>query len=211
MTPQPPSSPIHPRRHFGYTIWLTGLSGAGKSTLALALAKHLADASFDFHVLDGDQLRQELCCDLGFSKQDRDENVRRLAYLARLLNEHGIVSIVAAISPYREAREQARMLIPKFVEIHIDCPLEVLFSRDTKGFYQKAFSGAIPHFSGLSDPYEAPLSPDLYLNSGVQSEHECLLAVLNKLQALGWLPVNSIPADSRISINKLEKRDTLPL
>jgi adenylyl-sulfate kinase len=170
-----------------WTIWFTGLSGSGKSTLASALAAHLRNLKLPYELLDGDEIRRELCRDLGFSKQDRDENIRRIGYVARLLNRHGVISIVAAISPYRHARDEVRAKIPRFFEVHVDCPLDVLIQRDVKGLYHRALAGELDHFSGISDPYEPPLAPDAYVNSGAQSEAESLSVILARLVHLGWI------------------------
>lgn len=183
-----------------WTIWFTGLSGSGKSTLACALAAQLAGLKLPHELLDGDEIRQELCRGLGFSKEDRDENVRRIGYVARLLNRHGVICIVAAISPYRKAREEVRAKIPRFLEVHVDCPLDVLVDRDVKGLYHRAITGMLPHFTGISDPYEAPLAPEAYVNSGSQSQEESLAVILAKLEHLRWLssPVShSIASSSR--------------
>ena len=170
-----------------WTIWFTGLSGSGKSTLASALAEHLAESGRRYELLDGDEIRRELCRDLGFSKEDRDENVRRIGYVAGLLNRHGVIAIVAAISPYRAARHEVRSKIPNFFEVHVDCSLDVLIQRDVKGLYHRALSGAIEHFTGISDPYEPPLAPEAYVNSGTQSREESLAVIVKKLADLGWI------------------------
>ena len=171
-----------------WTIWFTGLSGAGKSTLASTLANHLAEFSLPCELIDGDEVRLELSSDLGYSKKDRDENVRRISYVARVLNRHGIVSIVAAISPYREARLEARRKSSCFVEVHVDCPLQTLISRDVKGLYAKALKGSITKFTGVSDPYEAPLEPEIYINTAFQSAQESFTFLLSRLFELGCLP-----------------------
>src|SRR5438034_4284487 len=152
----------------GMTIWLTGLPSAGKSTIARRLAILLEGMGQRVIVLDGDEVRERLNKGLGFSKEDRDENVRRIAYVARLLTEAGAVVIVAAISPYRAARDAARAEIGRFAEIHVSCPIEECIRRDVKGLYKKALAGQIEHFTGVSDPYEAPLRPELV----VQTERE---------------------------------------
>ena len=138
-------------------------------------------------VIDGDEVRQELCRDLGFSKADRDENVRRIGYLSRLSNRHGLHAIVAAISPYREARDRVKNECPLFLEVHVDCAFETLVRRDVKGLYRQALAGKIPHFTGVSDPYEAPLGPDVYVDSSRESVKESLSRLVSKLQDLGWL------------------------
>ncbi len=172
----------------GFTIWFTGLSGAGKSTLAQAVAGHLEDVSLAYELLDGDEVRNGLCRDLGFSKRDRDENVRRLAYVANLLNRHGVISIVAAISPYCDARRKARETCQSFVEVFVDCPVKTLIERDPKGLYQRALAGELEHFTGVSDPYESPEAPDIHIDSGSLTQEESVTLLLDKLSELKGLP-----------------------
>jgi adenylyl-sulfate kinase len=182
-----------------WTIWFTGLSGSGKSTLAGKLAAYLDKNALPYELIDGDIVREELCRGLGFSKEDRDENIRRIGYIARLLNRHNIISIVAAISPYKQARENVRAKIPKFLEVHVDCPLDTLVHRDVKGLYHRALAGQIEHFSGISDPYEAPPRPDVYVNSGNQKPDESLALIIAKLEELGWLATSSVQAKSSVA------------
>ncbi len=170
-----------------WTIWFTGLSGSGKSTLANKLAAYLKQWSLPHQLIDGDVVREELCKGLGFSKEDRDENIRRIGYIAGLLNRHNIISIVAAISPYRQARAEMRKKLPNFLEVFVDCPLDTLVRRDVKGLYRRALAGQIEHFSGISDPYEPPLHPDVYVNSGNQTPEESLAVILRRLEELGWI------------------------
>jgi adenylyl-sulfate kinase len=174
----------------GWTIWFTGLSGSGKSTLAAALASHLRDLSLDHELIDGDEIRRELCRDLGFSKTDRDENVRRIGLLAQVLNRHRVIVLVAAISPYESARKAVRAKIPQFVEVHVDCEIETLIRRDSKGLYRRAIAGQLPHFSGISDPYEPPRNPELYVNSSHQSTVETFASLRSQLELLGYLPAS---------------------
>jgi adenylylsulfate kinase len=176
------------------TIWLTGLSGSGKSTLARGIAAQIRGFSLVPVILDGDDLRQTICRDLGFSKRDRDENIRRIGSLAHLLNRQSIIVIVAAISPYRAARDNVRKEIDRFLEVFVDCSLQTLIQRDPKGLYKRALAGEIPNFSGISDPYEAPVAPDVYVNSALQSEAQCLSAIFNKLEELQWLPPAPLPS-----------------
>ena len=171
-----------------FTVWFTGLSGSGKSTLAYALSAHLQTLSVKHKLLDGDEVRQTLCRDLGFSKEDRDENIRRIAAAAGQLNEQGVSTIVAAISPYREARLKARQLCAQFVEVFVDCSLETLKQRDPKGLYRRALAGEIQNFSGISDPYEAPHHPEVHIHSDRQSADESLQCLLSRLEELGYLP-----------------------
>lgn len=153
------------------TVWFTGLSGAGKSTLAMALRSHAVFEGRPVTVLDGDQLRTGLCRDLGFSEADRSENVRRVAEVARLMNEAGVSVICALISPLREQRASARTIIgsERFFEVHVATPLEVCEARDPKGLYRKARAGQLPQFTGIGSPYEAPEQPELRLEAGGES------------------------------------------
>ncbi|HEU4402208.1 MAG TPA: adenylyl-sulfate kinase [Candidatus Polarisedimenticolia bacterium] len=169
------------------TIWLTGLPSAGKSTIALKLKEMLEARGQSPVILDGDEVRERLSKGLGFSKADRDENVRRIAYVARLLTGTGAVVVVAAISPYRAGRDEARAEIRRFAEIHVHCPLEECVRRDVKGLYRKAIGGALPHFTGVSDPYEAPLSPELRVETHRETPQASAERILDCLQALGYM------------------------
>src|SRR5947199_1894925 len=147
----------------GFTLWLTGLSGAGKTTLTEKLVPELRARAVSVEVLDGDEVRTNLSKGLGFSKEDRDTNIRRIGYVSRLLARNGVGVITAAISPYREVRDEVRRAVEEdgaqFIEVFVKCPLEVLKERDVKGLYKKALAGEIEEFTGVSDPYEAPLAP----------------------------------------------------
>ncbi|MBO8142840.1 MAG: adenylyl-sulfate kinase, partial [Firmicutes bacterium] len=169
----------------GFVLWLTGLSGAGKSTLAALLKERLRRDGYEVEVLDGDEVRRHLGQGLGFSRADRDANVARISYVARLLSRHGVVVIVAAISPYREARARAREEIGRFVEIYVKCPLEVCAARDVKGLYRRALAGRIPHFTGVSDPYEEPENPELTLHTPRADPHETPERLLSPPAAMG--------------------------
>ncbi len=148
--------------HKGAVFWFTGLSGSGKSTLAHAVEERLHQRGFNTFVLDGDNVRHGLCADLGFSDDDRTENIRRVSHLAKLFVEAGVIVLTAFISPFRVDRANARkILLPDFHEIYCDCPLEVCESRDVKGLYRKARQGKIPHFTGIDSPYERPDHPEL--------------------------------------------------
>jgi len=171
----------------GFTIWFTGLPSSGKTTLACLLQKKIQDLGFQVEHLDGDEVRQKLTKDLGFSKEDRDENIRRIAYVAKLLTRVGAVAITSAISPYRALREYARDEIREFVEVHVDCPLEVCIKRDVKGLYKKALKGELRQFTGISDPYEAPLSPEVVLDTSQETPEESLEKIIGKLHELGYV------------------------
>src|SRR5919199_6739409 len=156
----------------GFTIWFTGLSGSGKSTLANLLVERLQGMGRNVELLDGDEVRKNLSQGLGFSKADRDANIQRIAFVAKLLSRNGVIAITAAISPYREVRDAARAEIQDgapFIEVFVDCPLEVCEQRDVKGLYKKARSGEIAQFTGISDPYEAPEHPEITLHTDRES------------------------------------------
>ncbi|MBV9358340.1 MAG: adenylyl-sulfate kinase [Chloroflexi bacterium] len=173
----------------GFTIWLTGLSGAGKSTLAQALASALAEHGRHVEVLDGDEVREHLSKGLGFSRVDRDVNIARIAYVAKLVTRCGAVAITAAISPYREARAAARHQIGAFVEVYVRCPLDELVRRDVKGLYARALRGEIEHFTGVSDPYEPPEAPEVVVDTEAQPVAQSAAHILDRLHALGYLTV----------------------
>jgi adenylylsulfate kinase len=162
----------------GLTVWFTGLSGAGKSTLAEAVAERLRAAGSSVEILDGDVVRQTLCAGLGFSKEDRDTNIRRVGFVAELLTRNGVVVLVAAISPYRAVRDEVRTKIGRFVEVYVECPLDELVRRDVKGLYRRALAGEIEHFTGVSDPYEPPEHPEVLIDSETQSVDEAVDSVL---------------------------------
>ena len=180
MTPRPFA-------HQGFTLWFTGLSGAGKSTISGIIEKRLREAGAKVEVLDGDVVRENLSKGLGFSKEDRDENIRRIGFVCELLSRNGVIAMVAAISPYRAVREQIRQRIQNFVEVYVECPLEVVAGRDVKGLYKKAIAGEIPQFTGVSDPYEPPLSPEVVVHSASQSPEESANRVWAKLEELGLI------------------------
>ena len=172
----------------GFTVWLTGLSGAGKSTIATAVAARLRADGLRVEVLDGDEVREVLSAGLGYSRADRDTNVRRIAYVAKLLTRHGVAVVTAAISPYQDARDSARAAIGDFVEVYVNAPIETCAARDVKGLYAKPLTGAIPSFTGVSDPYEPPPSPDVELRTDRESIEVSVERVLGTLRARGYLP-----------------------
>ena len=170
----------------GFVLWLTGLSGAGKSTIANAVAPSLAERGHRVEVLDGDEVRTNLCQGLGFSREDRDTNIARIGYVAGKLARHGVAVVVAAISPYREARDKVRASVENFVEVHVAAPVTTCAERDVKGLYAKALAGEIKNFTGVSDPYEEPLEPEIALHT----EHETVQESVD--QVLAWLEANGL-------------------
>jgi adenylyl-sulfate kinase len=176
----------------GCTLWFTGLSGSGKSTLSAILAARLRDMGHKVELLDGDIVRTLLCRNLGFSKQDREENVRRLGYVCELLTRNGVIAIVAAISPYRASRDELRSRIGRFIEIYMGCPMEVLIQRDVKGLYKKALAGEITQFTGVSDPYEEPLAPEIMIDSSAESIEASIDRILSRLHELGVVASESL-------------------
>lgn len=171
----------------GLTIWFTGLSGAGKSTLSEMLTQRLRAHGRKVELLDGDEVRTHLSKGLGFSKEDRDINVRRIGFVCQLLSRNGVIAISAAISPYRAVREELRAKIGNFLEVYVECPIHVLVQRDVKGLYKKALAGEIAHFTGVSDPYEPPTDPDVHIDSSVEAPTHSLDKIWFKLGVLGFL------------------------
>jgi adenylyl-sulfate kinase len=179
----------------GVTIWFTGLSGSGKSTLSEALTRHFLARGRNVEVLDGDEVRTHLSKGLGFSREDRDTNIKRIAYVARLLTRNGVLCISAAIAPYSEARTWAREQIGNFVEVYVKCPLEVCRQRDVKGLYKLVDEGKIQHFTGVDDPYEEPENPDLVVETHKQTIAESVTSILAKLVELGYLEDEQVASE----------------
>ncbi|MHC4381032.1 MAG: adenylyl-sulfate kinase [Planctomycetota bacterium] len=173
--------------HKGFVLWFTGLSGSGKSTLSRMIEGELRRRECKVEVMDGDEVRENLSKGLGFSKEDRDTNIRRIGYVAKLLARNGAIAITAAISPYKEVRDQCRAMNRHFVEVYADCSIEELTRRDVKGLYAKALSGEIKNFTGISDPYEAPENPEITINSESQSEEESLKVIMDFLEGQGYI------------------------
>jgi len=171
----------------GFTLWFTGLPCSGKSAVADRVADILRSYNLKVERLDGDIVRKSLCRDLGFSKKDRDENIRRVTFVAKLLTRNGVAVLTSFISPYREIRDEARREIGDFIEVYVKCPLEVCMSRDIKGMYQKAIRGEIKEFTGISDPYEEPLNPELVLETDKESLEESASKVLDYLKKSGYI------------------------
>jgi adenylylsulfate kinase len=175
-----------PTNQPGAVIWFTGLSGAGKTTIARDLEPRLRDAGYRVELLDGDAVRETLSKGLGFSREDRDTNIRRIGFVANLLAKNGVLVLVSAISPYRDARREVLEAAERSLEVFVDAPLEVVSARDVKGLYAKAIAGEIKHFTGVSDPYEAPTKPDLHLHTDLESLEQSVARVLEKMVQLGF-------------------------
>lgn len=172
------------------TIWFTGLPSSGKSTLAVLLEKEIRSMGRNVEVLDGDVVRTNLSKGLGFSKEDRDTNIKRIGFVCHLLSRNATFAISAAISPYKEVRGDVRDMIGDFVEVFVDCPLEECIKRDVKGLYKKAIAGEISGFTGISDPYEAPENPEVIVKTADEDPQDSLRTIINKLVELGYLSSN---------------------
>jgi len=172
----------------GFTLWLTGLSGSGKTTLAREVEEILLERGMKVEMLDGDVVRTNLSKGLGFSKEDRDENIKRIGFVSHLLSRNGVVVIASAISPYADIRQRNRDLIERYVEVYTRCPLEVLTERDVKGLYKKALAGEIKGFTGVDDPYEAPENPEVLIDSDKESEEESTQKIIRTLELMGYIP-----------------------
>jgi adenylylsulfate kinase len=171
----------------GVTVWFTGLSGAGKTTITKAIEQKLREQDYPVEILDGDVVRENLTKGLGFSKEDRDENIRRIGFVANLLTRHGAIVLVSAISPYREIREEVRQRIGDFVEVFVNAPLAVCEDRDVKGLYKRARNGEIKAFTGINDPYEPPLNPEVECRTDLESLEESVAKVWQTLEEMGYL------------------------
>ena len=176
----------------GFTLWFTGLPCSGKSTVAERAEEALLERGINVELLDGDVVRTNLSKGLGFNKEDRDTNIRRIGFVCHLLTRNGVVAIGAAISPYRAIRDENRKLIGRFVEVYVECPLEVCKQRDVKGMYAKAERGEIKEFTGVSDPYEEPLDPEVIINTDKETVEESVAKILRTLELMGYIP----PSDS---------------
>ncbi len=171
----------------GFTAWFTGLPCCGKTTIADRVAEILKKQGYRVERLDGDSIRKDLTCDLGFSKKDRDENLRRVTYVAKLLTRNGVAVLATFVSPYKIHRERARKEIGNFIEIYVKCPVEVCMQRDVKGMYKKALAGVIKDFTGINDPYEEPQHPELIVHTDIETIDESVHKVLSTLKKLGYL------------------------
>jgi adenylylsulfate kinase len=182
----------------GVTIWLTGLSGAGKTTISNALEQELRSRYSKIEVLDGDIVRENLTKGLGFSKPDRDENIRRIGFVANLLTRNGVVVLVSAISPYREIRQEVKQKVGDFIEVYVNAPLAVCESRDVKGLYKKARAGEIKSFTGIDHPYEAPINPEVECRTDIETLEESVAKIISKLEELGYL--EGLPVLASVSL-----------
>jgi adenylyl-sulfate kinase len=166
----------------GFTVWFTGLSGAGKTTASLLLAERLRATGAKVEVLDGDVVRARLSRGLGFSTEDRNENIQRIGFVCELLSRNGVIAVVAAISPYQAARDRVRARIENFIEVYCECPVEVLIARDVKGLYKQALAGEIQHFTGISDPYQPPVEPEITIHSDRETPEQSVQKIWNTLR-----------------------------
>ncbi|MCA9959738.1 MAG: adenylyl-sulfate kinase [Anaerolineales bacterium] len=172
----------------GFVVWMTGLSGAGKTTIALVLEKELKERGLRIERLDGDVVRESLTRDLGFTKEDRDKNIERVTFVAKLLSRNDVGVVCSFISPYQAVRDMVRKQTTNFLEVYVDAPLSVVIDRDVKGLYQKAIAGEIPNFTGISDPFEAPAHPDIHVHTDQETVEESAQIIIGKLEALGLIP-----------------------
>lgn len=175
-------------RHTGVTVWFTGLSGAGKTTISRRVEQDLLDQGYKVELLDGDVIRQTLTKGLGFSREDRDENIRRIGFVAHLLTRNGVIVLVSAISPYRSVRQEVRQMVGSFIEVYVNAPLEICEQRDVKGLYQKARAGEIQQFTGIDAPYEAPLNPEVTCYTGEESIEESVAKVTQRILTAAAVP-----------------------
>lgn len=172
----------------GFVLWFTGLSGAGKTALAKLTEQELKARGVRVERLDGDVVRQSLTADLGFSKEDRDKNIQRVTFVAKLLSRNGVGVLASFISPYRAIRDWVRGEVTNFIEVFVDCPLEECIRRDVKGLYTKALAGEISEFTGVSDPYEPPLNPEIRVSTGEESIEESFAKIMAYLEEGGYVP-----------------------
>lgn len=174
----------------GFTLWFTGLSGSGKTTLSRQIEEILLERGLKVEVLDGDVIRTNLSKGLGFSKEDRDTNIRRIGFVCNLLTRNDVVAIAAAISPYREIRDENRKLIGSYVEVFCKCPLDTLKERDPKGLYKKVAAGEIKNFTGVDDPYDDPANPEVLVETDKESEEESVAKIIKTLEILNYIPTS---------------------
>jgi adenylyl-sulfate kinase len=190
----------------GCCLWFTGLSASGKTTLARLLEKALVERGLKVEVLDGDIVRSNLSKGLGFSREDRETNLRRIAFVSKLLVRNGVVVIVATISPYRNIRDEIRTSMPNFVEVYVNCPLEVCIQRDPKGLYEKALAGEIPRFTGVNDAFDPPFNPEVEIRTDTETPEEGAVRILRALEMLRYVPLVDESAFSEQEQLLVEKR-----
>jgi adenylylsulfate kinase len=183
------SEPVTHRDHKGFVLWFTGLSGSGKTTLAKQIQNELKSRGIRIERLDGDVVRQSLTADLGFSKEDRDKNIQRVTFVAKLLSRNEVGVLASFISPYRATRDWVRSEVTNFIEVFVDCSLEECIRRDVKGLYVKALAGEIPEFTGVSDPYEEPLDAEVTVNTDKETIEESAAKIIGYLEEKGYVPV----------------------
>ena len=176
-------------KHSGFTLWFTGLSGAGKTTISQEVAFQLKTRGFPVEILDGDVVRTHLSQGLGFSKEDRDINIRRIGFVASLLSRHQVIVIVSAISPFQETREEVRKMTENFVEVYVKASLDICEKRDVKGLYAKARSGEIKQFTGIDDPYQEPINPEIICHTEQETVDESIAKVIYNLEKMGYLSI----------------------
>ena len=192
--------------HKGFTIWFTGLSGAGKTTLAQRVEGELRSRGLKVELLDGDVVRTNLSKGLGFSKEDRDINIRRIGFVCNLLSRNNVIAIASAISPYRAIRDEVRASIDHFVEVYVECPLDVLVERDVKGLYKKALAGEIKNFTGVDDPYEAPLNAEAVIRSAQETIDSSVAKIIRKLEEMDLIPSTVTDVYSKEEEEVVEER-----
>lgn len=190
----------------GFTLWFTGLSGSGKTTLSQRVEESLLERGLNVEVLDGDIIRTNLSKGLGFSKEDRDINIRRIGFVCNLLSRNGVAAIAAAISPYKAVREENRKLIKNYVEIHVKCPVEKCMERDPKGLYARVEAGEIQHFTGVTDPYEEPEKPEILVETDQESVDKSVNKILRTLELLNYIPAVSSAEYSNEEEDKIKER-----
>ena len=193
-------------RNKGFTLWFTGLPCSGKSTLARLIAVELERRGHGTEILDGDVVRTHLTKGLGFSKADRDENIRRIGFVCKLLSKHGAVAIAAAISPYRNVREEIRSTINNFVEVYVKAPLEICVTRDVKGMYRKALAGEIKNFTGVDDPYEPPLAPEAVVETAKETPEDSTARILRRLEQLDLIEPLPEPSYTREEAQQIREK-----
>jgi len=179
----------------GFTLWFTGLPCSGKSTLARRVEEILLERGMNVEVLDGDEVREHLSKGLGYSKEDRDTNIRRIGYVAKLLSRNGVAAVGAAISPYKAIRDEVRSWHDRFVEVYVKAPVDILKDRDVKGMYKKALAGQIKHFTGVDDPYEPPENPEVIVETDKEDVEESVNKIIRTLELMNYIPGSRTTSD----------------